>query len=236
MRTGMRRRAISLGTAVLIPMVVLAGCSGSSNDDASYNHQGSADTAATASTAGASTSATTTTSAGEVAASPQIANWNDDNIVAKLAMSDRGEVQLGKLAESKATSPAVKSFAKMLVTDHGKGEGEVHSLERKAKLPARTPPDDSTAKENADLMRKFSSMSKGAAWDSAFVQHEIEDHQHDIADAKAMQNQAKDAQLKQLIGKELPQLQKHLDAAQQTMGQIGGSAAATSGDSAKRSY
>jgi hypothetical protein len=33
-------------------------------------------------------------------------------------------------------------------------------------------------------------MAKGAAWDSAYVSHEVEDHRQTIADVKAMQQDA----------------------------------------------
>lgn len=228
MRTGMRTRAIAIGTAALIPVLVLAGCSGKGNENESYNHQGTADTAATAATTGASTGAasTSTTSGGEVAANPGITSWNDNNIVAHLADGDKGEVTLAKLAESRAIIPSVRDYAKMLVTDHSKGEREVRSLESKAKLPAKPASDDTTAKANQDLLKQFTAMPRGKDWDSTWVQHEYDDHQHDIADTKAMQNQAKDARLKQLLGNELPVLQKHLDAAQKLLGNTPGGSSA----------
>ena len=226
MRTTVPMKATLITAVVLIPGLVLAGCSHKDNDDTS---QAAGNTAAAASTTGASTGATTgaaaSTSAGEVAPSAAISSWNDNNIVAKLAESDQGEVELARLAERRASIPAVKDYAKMLVTDHTKGEREVRSLESKAKLPSKKASDDSTPKENQDLMKKFSAMPRGKDWDSTWVQHEYDDHQHDIADTKAMQNQAKDAQLKQLLGNELPTLQKHLDAAQKLLGTNGGSSA-----------
>jgi hypothetical protein len=47
-----------------------------------------------------------------------------------------------------------------------------------------------------------------------FVNHEVEDHKADINDAKAMRGAAKDPQVKALLEKSLPELQKHLDRAQ----------------------
>lgn len=224
MRIGMPTNSVLFCAAVLIPGLVLAGCS------SKESNQSAADTAATASAAGTSTGATTgasaSTAGGEVAASPAISNWNDNNIVDHVATGDKGEVSLAKLAESKATIPAVKDYARMLVTDHSKSEKDVRSLESKAKLPAKPASDDTTSKANQDLMKKFSAMPRGKDWDSTWVQHEYDDHQHDIADAKAMQSQAKDDQLKQLLGNELPVLQKHLDAAQKLLGtNPGGSSA-----------
>ncbi len=205
--------------------VLVAGCRNGNNGQTSAT-----DTAATAATSTARASGATTgaTSAGEVAPSPEITSWSDNNIVAKLAMADRGEVELGGLAEHKATTSAVRDFARLLVTDHSKHEGETKTLEKNAKLPAKTPANDTTAKQNTDLMKKFSDMPKGLGFDSAFVQHEIDDHTHDIADAKAMQAQAKDAQLKNLLANTIPVMQKHLDAAKDALGKIGSASATDS--------
>lgn len=55
--------------------------------------------------------------------------------------------------------------------------------------------------------------SKGTAFDTAFVNHEVEDHQQDIEDAKAMTGAARNAEVKAMLEKELSELQKHLDIA-----------------------
>lgn len=194
-------------------------------DSANQTAKASDTTAATATTPQAGASATAAAPHAAVA-NPAISSWTDSNIVAVLEQGDKNEVQLAKLAESKAIIPGVKEFATMLVTDHSKGEREVRSMEAKTKLKAKPAAGDTTAKTGEDLVKKFTAMPKGKDWDSTFVQHEYEDHQQDIADTKAMQNQAKDPQLKQLLGDELPVLQKHLDAAEKLLGyNPGGSAA-----------
>jgi hypothetical protein len=46
------------------------------------------------------------------------------------------------------------------------------------------------------------------------VAHEIEDHKTDIADANKAAAAAQTPEVKQLVEKSLPELQKHLDRAQ----------------------
>lgn len=62
--------------------------------------------------------------------------------------------------------------------------------------------------------KRFTSMPKGAV-DSAFLNHEVEDHRQTIADVKAMRQHASNAQLQQAIDQALPILQGHLEKAQQ---------------------
>ena len=188
-----------------------------------------ASTGASATASRADTSHNNATSAGEVSASSDISQMSDSNIVAKLDASDKGEVELARLMETKATNDSVKAYAKKLVTDHSKSEKNVMNLERQAKLAEKPLKSDTTRQAATHELASLRSMKKGKSLDSAFVQHEMEDHQHDIADAKAMQNQAKNDQLKQLIGQTLPTLQDHLSIAQRLTQQLASGAASDSG-------
>ena len=183
-------------------------------------------TAAAATTAQTSATSPSAASHGGVVASPAISNWTDNNIVARLEAGDKNEVQLGRLAESRVIIPDVREFAKTLVTDHSNSERDVRSLAARTKLGAKPASDDTTAREGEEVLKEFAAMPKGTDWDSTFVQHEFAEHQQDIADTKAMQNQAKDPQLKQLLGNELPVLQKHLETAERLLGDTPGGSAA----------
>lgn len=207
-------------------MVAIAAC-GKSNQNRTYGASTEASGASTgASSATASTSDTarsSTSSAGDVSASSDIPQMSDSNIVAKLDAGDRGEVELARLMETKATNDSVKAYARKLVTDHSKSEKDLMSLERQVKLAEKPLKSDTTRQATQHQLQRFRSMPKGESLDSAFVQHEIEDHQHDIADAKAMQNQATNDQLRQAIQQELPTLQQHLDMAQRLGRQLASS-------------
>src|SRR5690242_6971992 len=178
-------------------MMALAACSSRSNRSAGAaggSTGASAGTAAngagmsaSARTAGAGTAADSShagpgsTSGGEVAASSDISQMSDSNIVAKLDASDKGEIELARLMEMRATNDSVKSYARMLVADHTKSEHQLMSLERQRKLAEKPLPGDTTRQEATHTLAKFRGMPKGSSTDTAFVQHEVEDHQHDIA-------------------------------------------------------
>lgn len=215
------RPLLRYGTVVLLSGLLVACAKDNANRNASAT-----DTTTPAATTPSAGASTTPAPAANATANPAISSWTDSNIVAKLEQGDKNEVQLARLAESKAIIPAVKEYAKMLATDHAKGEQEVRSTETKAKLHAKPATGDTTSKAGQDLLKKFTAMQKGKDWDSTWVQHEYDDHQQDIADTKAMQSQAKDPQLKQLLGNELPVLQKHLEAAEKLLGNTPGGTAA----------
>jgi putative membrane protein len=213
-------RALLFCGVVFVPGLVLGCGKGSGSDNANAT-----DTTKPAS-ATPTTGTTTPTPAAEIAPNPEIASWNDNDIVARLVAGDKAEVKLGRLAESKAIIPAVKDFAKMIVADHSKSEKDVAALQSSAKLSPSTAGKDTGTKASDDIVQRLTTMPKGTDWDSTFVRHVFEEHQHDIADAKAMQNQAKDAQLKALLGNTLPVLQKHLDSARTLLGETPGGTAA----------
>jgi len=77
-------------------------------------------------------------------------------------------------------------------------------------------------------------MPKGAAWDSAYIAHEVAVHQTVLSTLQAAQSAAQDTSLKALITKAIPNIDAHLKKAQSIQSKLGGSAAA--GDStAKKS-
>ena len=140
---------------------------------------------------------------------------------AKLARSDRKfienaakgglfEVQVAKLAESKASDPAVKDFAKMLADQHTNANNELTQLanSKGVELPA-----------GPGFMQRHSvnSLAKrsGADFDKHFVSEVgIKDHQKDIKDFEKTAKDVKDPDLKAFIDKTLPTLREHLAQAQ----------------------
>ena len=121
---------------------------------------------------------------------------------------DNSEVALGKIAQSKGASQGVKDLGTMLVTDHGAHKTEVAALAQQNGVAAT----DDIKDEAKTLETKLNGLS-GAAFDKAFVDATVEDHQKDIAKYEA-QAKSSDAQTAALANKTLPTLRKHLEAAQ----------------------
>jgi putative membrane protein len=115
----------------------------------------------------------------------------------------------------------VKRYAELLVSDHSKGQKEATDLAKKVSITPETARGDTSAQAIAHAMTRLQGLPKGAAFDTAFVNHEVEDHQQDIKDAQAMSGAAKNAQVKSLVDKSLPELRKHLEAAQKLSGTKG---------------
>jgi putative membrane protein len=116
------------------------------------------------------------------------------------------EVSMGDLAQKNGQSDSVKSFGKMLSSDHA-------AANQKAMDAAKSMGVDAPSGPNAKQKADYDKMSKasGAAFEKMFAAHMVADHQKDIAEYK------KEAKMKDAAGEyasgQIDTLQKHLDTA-----------------------
>ncbi|MDA9413819.1 membrane protein [Bradyrhizobium sp. CCBAU 11430] len=116
------------------------------------------------------------------------------------------EVSMGELAQQNGQSDGVKSYGRMLSTDHAAANQKALDA---AQAMGMNPPVGPNAKQKAQY-DKMSKMS-GAGFDKMFATHMVADHQKDIAEYKKASN-SKDAAGEYASG-QIDTLQKHLDAA-----------------------
>ena len=124
-----------------------------------------------------------------------------------------GEVQVGQLAQQRATSPAVKDFGAMLAKDH---EAANRQAMEAAKSLGVTPPTDA-GREQKSVYEKLSQL-QGPQFDREFVKAMVKDHQEDIAKYRKEAGRHADAAV-EYAKKTLPDLQKHLQMAQHLQSQ-----------------
>lgn len=118
------------------------------------------------------------------------------------------EVELAKLAMSKASRDDVKALAQQIQQDHEKANADLKDLasSKEVTLPMEM---SASQKATVDRLGKLS----GAAFDKAYVDDMVKDHQHDIADFKKHEKDA-DADVSAFVSKTLPTLQSHLTKAE----------------------
>ena len=143
-----------------------------------------------------------------VAATGGIAVTGDDAKFATAAASGgMAEVALGKLALTKTTSTAIKDFANMMVTDHGKANDELMGIAKKENITLPAEPDSTHLKKMADL-----SKLTGADFDKAYVDAMVDGHKKTLDLMNDEAKDGKDADLKAFATKTAPVVQTHLDA------------------------
>ena len=100
----------------------------------------------------------------------------DTKFVLEAAAGGMAEVSLGKLAAEKATNPDVKQFGQRMADDHSKANEELKAFasQKGVTLPAEVNP---AAKAVEARLAKLS----GAAFDKAYMQDMVKDHDKDVA-------------------------------------------------------
>jgi|SRR5689334_4736692 len=125
---------------------------------------------------------------------------------------DIAEVDVGKLAQEKGQSEAVKQYGAMLVKDHGEHKAKAEQV---AKELGVDPPTGSSlgAKTTYAKLKLLS----GDSFDKSFAKSMVKDHQDDIKEYK--KESSKNDAAGKLAKETLPTLQHHLQAAQQLASQ-----------------
>jgi len=183
--------------------------------------------AQTAGTSGASTSKTHAHKSGSTTRAKGV---SDQAFVKEAAIGGLAEVQLGNLANEKASNSDVKQFGERMVTDHSKANDELKQVAQKQNVQL---PTDLDAKHKA-LVARLSKLS-GDAFDKAYMKEMLSDHKHDVAAFKKESSSGKDADVKQFASSTLPTLEDHLKLAQDTASKVGVSGATgTSGHHAAK--
>jgi putative membrane protein len=138
----------------------------------------------------------------------------DPQIAAIVVTANQVDIDAGKLAASKSTNAEVKNFAQLMVTDHTSVNKQATDLVTRLKVK---PEDNATAqslKKGGDENLANLKTLKGAAFDKAYVDHEVAYHQA-VLDAvdKTLIPSASNADLKALLVKVRPAFVAHLEHA-----------------------
>jgi putative membrane protein len=127
------------------------------------------------------------------------------------------EVETGKLAADKASSPDVKAFGQQMVDDHGKANEQLKSVAEKQNL---TLPTTMNAKQQAmyDMLKG----KTGAEFDKAYVDAMVKDHEEDVKEFQREADKGKDEQIKAFASETLPVIQGHLEKIKGIQSKMGG--------------
>ena len=150
-----------------------------------------------------------------VDAPPVVAALDDPTIVAIFDAANTVDIETGALATKRGHSKEVREFGAMLVRDHTQVRQQGRDLAAKLGVTPTPPADDASAPDHATAMKRLRAL-KGAAFDHAFLQHEVAFHKGVIdAVQTTLLPAIKNAELKALVVKVAPAFQAHMLAAQQ---------------------
>jgi len=143
-------------------------------------------------------------------------------VLAHVYHNDETEVEAGKLAMAKATTPAIKSYGKMLIDDHGSDARRILALVDKQgrSLPDLQPISEA---DRADLQLAKATMAKlrgldGKAFDLEFLRAQVALHDKAIAKLERMTTMVDTPDLVSMLRSIKPVLEKHAQEARILLG------------------
>lgn len=138
--------------------------------------------------------------------------------LSQLAANQLYEVEVSRLAVSRATDARVRSLAKTLASHRARARQELAALMRAQGMPVPT----QLAADQASKLQRLQSLRPSLEFDSAYVRVVgLEDHEQGIALLERARRQTRDPALASWIERTLPVMRRDLQAAQQVAGALG---------------
>jgi len=164
---------------------------------------------------------TATGMAADTASSAAGATWTDPNIVALLDEANKADSAAGAFALKKASNAQVKAFAKMMMGEHHALRVQGQALAKKLQVTPQAPADDPVKQAGEAEMTALQSAGSGAAFDRTYIDQEVGVHKAVLDLAGKAHDQTSNSELKALIEKAKPTIQKHLDRAEELQKTLG---------------
>lgn len=147
---------------------------------------------------------------------------NDAQIAAIVVTANQVDVDAGTLAAEKASNADVRTFARLMVTDHTGVNKAAIALATRLKVTPEDNPTSRALKEGGDTNLAALKKLAGAAFDKAYIDHEVAYHQQvlDALDTVLIPG-ARNAELKALLVKVRPAFVAHLEHAKHQQAALG---------------
>lgn len=134
----------------------------------------------------------------------------DQVFVRGAATAGANEIAAAKVAQQKATDPAVRAYAAQMIQDHTDANAQLKAIVGTKGVSVGEAPDVA----HAALVAKMSAMS-GPEFDRAYMQQQVVDHEKTVALFDTETRNGVDPDIRSFAGTTLPILQHHLMMAQQ---------------------
>jgi putative membrane protein len=207
----MNRSTRTLALALLAPTLVFAACKKDADDNA-----------------GATTDTTAVAPPPAPAAAPAAAPApasaiNDAQIAAIVLAANTVDSTAGALAHQKGTNAEVKQFGQTMVNDHGGVNKQAVALAGRLHVTPEENPTSRQLTQGGEQSRGQLNGLSGAAFDRAYIDHEVEYHQT-VLDAidQTLIPGAQNADLKKLLTDTRPAVAAHLQMAKSIQTKLAG--------------
>lgn len=119
----------------------------------------------------------TTTAPDSASKSPEQESLTEAQVAFFADLANASEVEQGKLAQTRAKTPAVKQFADMMVKHHTEAQQEQAKLFKKLNLTPTESASATTLKSGADKATTTLKEASAADFDRAYIASQVDAHQ-----------------------------------------------------------
>lgn len=137
----------------------------------------------------------------------------DANILAVLDQAHAADSAAGAIAAARGVNEDVNVFGRRMMRDHHALRVGGEALATSAGISPALPAGDEAAARTAALIDSLTAMRRGAALDMFYLDQAVMHHEQALATAQAGAGAAQNPELKAMIEKVAPILQRHLDRA-----------------------
>ena len=139
----------------------------------------------------------------------------DQTFMKAVAIGDEAEIQLGQMAQEKASNPGVKNFGQRMIKDHSDADDKLKNIAASQHIALPVDLDPQHKNAAASLSRL-----SGPQFDQAYMNLMVQEHTKDVNDFKKEAADAHDGTIKQFAAATLPVLESHLNEAKQVAQQV----------------
>ncbi|MGI8498123.1 MAG: DUF4142 domain-containing protein [Gemmatimonadaceae bacterium] len=202
----MRKTLMRSVPTAMLAIVAIAGCKGKDN-------------AAAADSAKVADTAAMRAPASDTAAKPATVSnngWTDAQILAYASAANTGEIEEARLASKKAINPAVKAFARLIMTDHQTMLNDGKNFANQNNIAPDTTKGDVTdaMKDSRKTVRDLTDKAAGKDWDEDYISKQIDGHKAVLDHLKDAAKSTNNAGLRTMLEKASGKVQEHLTKAQ----------------------
>lgn len=124
------------------------------------------------------------------------------------------EIEMGTMAQAKATDAGVRTFAKALVTGHRALRTQVAQAAQKINAAPMVPEnDEGLIEDHREAMRDLGAIAAGREFDEAFLEHQIDMHQKVLDEIEDALESDRHEEFRSVLEKARDGVKKHLEQA-----------------------
>lgn len=157
-----------------------------------------------------------------IAANPAMSGLSDPNIIAAMDAINAADSATGSVAASKGTDAQVREYGQMMVTEHHAMRVEGRELATRLAITPEPPANDASEASLKAVMSSLEQTARGEGFDRTYIASAIRMHEDALGAARNAERSTTNADVRALVQKAIPAIERHLNRAREIQQRIGG--------------